>query len=600
MCGIAGSIVLSGTAQPDAPQRMQRALAAMQHRGPDYTNTVAHNGCMLGHVRLSIIDTGTAAHQPMSDPEGRYILVFNGEVFNYLELRRQLPQVAFRTQSDTEVVLHYLIAHGIGGLHAFNGFFSLCFYDKQTGQALIARDRMGEKPLYYARQGDHLFFASELAPMLQFGIDRALDYSACTHYLMHGYYPPDRSALASVQKLERQGYLEIRQGQVHQGVWPVQPYDHSVQDPPTTFGRLLEAAVERRLISDVPLCTFLSGGIDSSLITALAHRHHNAIPAYTLRFDSSAYLDESGRASRLARELGLDHRMVSIADKDIPSLFDAMMQQMDEPFGDSSAIALYALTRAIGKPIKVALSGDGGDELLGGYRKHRAWLKAQQPGILNRLLTRLPVHRLPETWTGRENPWADALRKLKRYSGLLHCPKDKQYAYLRSFASDTEWLFDQPAMAAWHDDILPHTLNAFLQADQRWVLQGDMLVKTDRCGMWNSMEIRSPFMDPEVVAYCNALSEDWKIRQEHQKYVLHKFGETVLPAWMWEGTKKGFEIPLASALPELLRQFAPTRPVTDPYRATLHRALHHGHTTLHVRYHILVLMLWMDKHHLAG
>jgi asparagine synthase (glutamine-hydrolysing) len=127
-----------------------------------------------------------------------------------------------------------------------------------------------------------------------------------------------------------------------------------------------------------------------------------------------------------------------------------------------------------------------------------------------------------------------------------------------------------------------------------------MLVKTDRCGMWNSMEIRSPFMDPEVVAYCNALSEDWKIRQEHQKYVLRKFGETVLPAWMWEGTKKGFEIPLASALPELLSQFAPTRPATDLYRATLHSALHHGHTTLHVRYHILVLMLWMDKHQLAG
>lgn len=595
MCGIAGVIPLGDTPRPDHDQRLSRALYAMQHRGPDYRHQVAFQGMHLGHVRLSIIDTQAAAHQPMSDPTGRYTLVFNGEIFNFQSLRKSLRQQEFRTSSDTEVLLYHLIENGIEKIHELNGFFSFCFVDQATQSVWIARDRMGEKPLYYTTHQQHFYFASELQPLLAFDIPRTLDRMSTSHYLQHGYYPPDSSAISGVHKLERGHCIAIQSGHITVAAWNQPHKDYDVSAPEVPFRHTFTAAVERRLISDVPVCTLLSGGIDSSLVTALAHRFHSDIPAFTLRFEGAHYLDESAVAQRFTRERGIHHHIVSIDQQQLDTHLQTMLQCMDEPFGDSSALALYSLTQHIGRPYKVALSGDGGDELLGGYRKHLAWMRAQDNTWTNALLRILPLHLLPIQGEGRESAWSDRLRKVKKYAALLHTPAHQRYSALRAFVSEAEMQDLRQLFPASISEVDVHHLNAFLLADQRWVLQGDMLTKTDRCGMWSGMELRSPFMDPEVVGYCNALPADWKIGAGRQKRLLYESFKNELPAWLWQAPKRGFEIPLQAHLQRWIDLLTPT--ITD--NAESMRPLMHGlqdrKSSMYLRYNLLVLLTWMKR-----
>ncbi|MEN9639329.1 MAG: hypothetical protein RLZZ262_1197 [Bacteroidota bacterium] len=599
MCGIAGVIQLGSTPRQDNEKSLSRALDAMQHRGPDHRRQIELQGMHIGHVRLSIIDTQAAAHQPMTDVSGRYTLVFNGEIFNFQTLRQGLQQQEFRTSSDTEVLLYHLIENGINKIHELNGFFSFCFIDQKEQRIHIARDRMGEKPLYYGIFHDHFYFASELQPLLAFDIPKELDKHATTHFLQHGYYPPDRSAIQGIQKLERGHVITISEGRCNVKAWSLPETTYDINNPAEAFRETFDAAIERRLISDVPLCTLLSGGIDSSLVTSIAHQHQHTIPAFTLRFIGSEYLDESSIAARFTRERNIEHHILSIDQSQLNKNFGAMLQVMDEPFGDSSALALYSLTQAIGRPYKVALSGDGGDELLGGYRKHMAWMRANEASALNSILKILPLKLIPSKGEGRENKWSDRLRKLKKYAALLNTPSEQRYAALRAFVADTEMQSLQHIFPAFTSHVDVKTLNAFLLADQRWVLQGDMLTKTDRCGMWSSMEIRSPFMDPEVIGFCNALSEEWKISHGRQKKLLFESFKNDLPEWLWQAPKRGFEIPLQANIDGWINAFSPNeQDKSEDFIALLHR-MRDPKTSLYLRYNLLMLLHWMERNDIS-
>lgn len=594
MCGIAGALALGQKPLESSIDALEQALDAMQHRGPDHRQMATSSHIQLGHRRLSIIDTTSVAHQPMRDHTGRYLLAFNGEIFNYRELKSQLPFDAWQTSSDTEVLLYHLIEHGKHGLQHLNGFFSFCFIDLHARHVLIAKDRMGEKPLYYCHHGEVLYFASELKSILQFPIPKQWNASACSHYLMHGYFPPDQSMVKAVQKLERQQCIELRDGQFACTTWPIESHHPNTDHPTETFRQLFHGAIQRRLIADVPLCSFLSGGIDSSIVTSIAHQYNSQFPAFTLRFNDAPYLDETEIASRFAREKNIKHENITVSLNDLPKTFRSMLEKMDEPFGDSSSLALYSLTQAVGNTYKVALSGDGGDELLGGYRKHMAWQNAQEKNLRNTILAHIPWSLFPVSRFGRENQWSDKWRKLMKYGQLLNTSAEDQYNYLRAFAYAHDLRQISTKLPIWKDATTAYTLNEFLLADQYWVLQGDMLTKTDRCGMWSSLEIRSPFMDPTVVGFCNALPPEWKIANGRQKRLIYESFYDEIPAWLWQAPKRGFEIPLQSCFPKLISALDKEPLHLTALEKDMYKALNCANTPVYLRYNLLVLLYWLQ------
>lgn len=597
MCGIAGILYLDESEpNKELERQLDSALQQMIHRGPDARQIAEVQRGWTGHVRLSIIDTSSAANQPFWDATHRYVLVFNGEIFNFQELKKRLKKTDWKTTSDTEVLLYYLIQFGQQGLQDLNGFFAFCLYDTATNDFLLARDRMGEKPLYYTIHQNRFHFSSELKPLFQFDVPRAIDIDTCGHFLQFGYTPPQRSIIQSILKLERQSFISFNGGQMTQGTWPMDQPAVEVQDAGTHFRTLFSSAVERRLMTDVPICTFLSGGVDSSIVAFEASHYQPSIPAFSLRFSNSTYLDESERAKRFASFLGIPHTTVTVDEAHLPQRYEEILDLMDEPFGDSSALALYSLTHAVGSSYKVSLSGDGGDELLGGYRKHRAWMKAQEKSIQNALIKSLPLAIISDARIGRETPLSDRMRKLKRYQQLLHTPAKEQYTFLRQFVS---WAWIQrlfPHASPIRDGVDPMHLNAFLAGDQAWVLQSDMLTKTDRCGMWSSMEIRAPFMDPEMVTFCNQLHASHKIVGPHQKVILRNAYRDTLPTWLFDGPKKGFEIPLKSLVEALKKKHdGPSISSAHTISQSMKALALDSDTPLALRYNLFVLIDWMDR-----
>jgi asparagine synthase (glutamine-hydrolysing) len=597
MCGIAGILHIDeSTPHKELPLQLDRALQKMIHRGPDAKQIAEVQRGWLGHVRLSIIDTSADAHQPFWDATHRYAIVFNGEIFNFQELKKKLKKTDWKTTSDTELLLYYLIEFGEQGIQDLNGFFAFCLYDTHTNDFLLARDRMGEKPLYYAIHQNKLHFASELKPLLQFDLPRAMDMDVCGHFLQFGYTPPARSVLQGILKLERRCFIRFRAGQLSQGIWPIDEALVNMQEPISQFRTLFSRAVERRLMTDVPLCTFLSGGVDSSIVAFEASQYQPSIPAFSLRFSHSPYLDESERAKRFASSIGIAHTTVTVDEAQLPRRYEEMLDLMDEPFGDSSALALYSLTQALGTAYKVSLSGDGGDELLGGYRKHLAWMKAQEKTLQNTLIKTLPLGLISDALIGREHPYSDRLRKLKKYHQLLHTPAKEQYTFLRQFVS-WEWIAGiLPQAKPIQDDVHPSTLNAFLAGDQAWVLQTDMLTKTDRCGMWSSMEIRSPFMDPSVVDFCNQLPSSHKMAGLYQKVILRNAYKDALPEWLFDGAKKGFEIPLVALIDALSKKReGRAMDASDVLSKSMTQLAMRTHTPVSLRYNLIVLLDWMER-----
>jgi asparagine synthase (glutamine-hydrolysing) len=552
MCGIAGILSLHTSGRvSETTEAMTRALQSMIHRGPNHQATAVIPQGILGHVRLSIMDLNAEAHQPMWDQTQRYILVFNGEIFNFQELRKTIRQAEFRTTSDTEVLLYLLIEKGAAGIGQLSGFFSFCFVDTLLNEALIARDLMGEKPLYYSIQNEQFYLCSELKPMLHWSLKRTLDKDVCAHFLQYGYTPPQQSIYTEIKKLERQQYVHIRSGNVQIQTWQEPTLEEGHEMPSVHLRNTIQRAVQRRLMTDVPICTFLSGGIDSSVVSYEVAQIDATIPAFTLRFSQSHYLDESIRAQQFAKEVGIPHEIISIDEGALMTTFHAMIGKMDEPFGDSSALALFSLTQAVGRTYRVALNGDGADELLGGYRKHLAWMQAQNPSWRDRLLRRVPSQLIPAYAAGREGRWRDLIRKLVKYQGLLQTPPQDQYDLLRAFTSHAQISQLMGAFQPIKGGSMISSFSDFLLEDQKWVLVCDMLTKTDRCGMWSSMELRSPFMDAEVVSCANKMADHLKIDQQQGKKILRNAYRESLPDWLLQGPKKGFEIPLEKLIHHL-------------------------------------------------
>jgi asparagine synthase (glutamine-hydrolysing) len=560
MCGITGCIAFRDAGLKRLDQ-VELSVQKLKQRGPDGNGVFRHHQIALGHARLSIIDTSTNGAQPFSDESGRYTLVFNGEFFNFKPYRKQLESagIQFRSESDTEVLLHLLIREGQSCISKINGFFAFAFYDRETGKVIIARDRYGEKPLVWMRDEDGLCFASEMKALLAYSFEKKLDHTSLLHYLHLNYIPAPNSIFEQVHKLEPGHFMEISGNVVRTECWYAMPEKIS-QPVPTyidaqkTLREKMEQAVERRMISDVPLGSFLSGGIDSSVVTALASRHTKNLNTFSIGYADEPLFDETRYAQLVASKYGTNHTVFSLRNKDLFDHLHGMLEYIDEPFADSSALAVNILCKETRKYATVALSGDGADELFGGYRKHEGeWnlrnggIKASVVGMLGPVWDALPA--------SRNSASGNHIRKLRKFSKGLKTNSSERYwnwcgyadeSYLKAISAFSSNVQENSARKKYLTRFIGRTgdMNEMLLNDMHLVLPGDMLVKVDLMSMANGLEVRSPFLDYEVVDFAAGLPADYKISGLGRKRIVQDAFRTILPEELYNRPKQGFEVPL--------------------------------------------------------
>jgi asparagine synthase (glutamine-hydrolysing) len=557
MCGIVG---YAGTRRIEDGV-LEGMSATLAHRGPDSAGSwrSTDGTAAFSHRRLAIIDLSPGGHQPMTEQSGTVHVAFNGEIYNYLELRDELSRdgFAFRTESDTEVLLNAYRKWGQGFLEHLQGMFALALYDDRTATLLLARDRAGEKPLYVWRTPGRVVFASELKAFFALPeFPRRLSAEGIEHYFAYGYVPRDGSILEGVQKIApgHLGTLDVRRDEWTTRQWWDLPEPAGEAGNPEALEleleTLLEDAVRRQLVADVPVAVLLSGGVDSSVITAMAARARKKVKTFTVTFPNSPY-DESPYARLVARHLGTEHVEVEAGEMPV-TLLDRLARQYDEPIGDSSMVPTYVVSALIRDHATVAIGGDGGDELFGGY-PHYNWIRRLER--IRRVVPR-PVRKLAGT-VARSRPLGSRGR-----SYLVGLGREG-----RESIADVNVYFDsgmrrrllrtRPAtpdapeamrIALGADGRTP--LQVAMRSDFRGHLAEDILTKVDRASMLASLETRAPFLDHRVVEFAFGRVPD-SLKADAagaRKILLRRVAAKVLPRELDLTRKQGFSIPIAAWL----------------------------------------------------
>jgi len=559
MCGICG---VAGGDRARGRELVDRMGASMVHRGPDDSGVASVGGVTLGMRRLSIIDLA-GGHQPMHNEDSTVWVVQNGEIYNYLELREQLASAghAFVTESDTEVLVHGYEQWGERMVERLNGMFAFAVVDRRSSTVFLARDRMGIKPLHYAVDGDRLIFASELKALMRDpALRRGVDPAALDEYLAHEFVPSPRSIVRGVNKL-RPGHTltwSTARGEARvKRYWaPELNVDggssgRSLDEECAELRDVLRESVRKELISDVPLGVFLSGGIDSSAVTAMMTQLGGDVKTFSVGFAERSF-DEAPYAREVARHLGTEHHELTLEPAMLLGLIPRLPVLLDEPLGDASIIPTYLLSAFTRQHVKVALGGDGGDELFAGYptlQAHRlAGYYMRAPGLLRRRVVEPVVRRLP---VSRDNLSFD-FRAKRFVSGAAHGVAERHQRWMGSFAPEERVaLLSGDIRAELNGDTRVDEfgsldpLHQVLMLDMRLYLENDILVKLDRASMMASLEGRVPLLNNDFVTYATGLPMDMKLRGLRSKFLLKRALRGILPDRILNRPKKGFGIPVA-------------------------------------------------------
>ncbi|MHB8836284.1 MAG: asparagine synthase (glutamine-hydrolyzing) [Candidatus Methylomirabilia bacterium] len=566
MCGICG-FVFSDAARPAPPGVLERMTDALAHRGPDDRGTFSEPGCALGHRRLSIIDLSPAGRQPMENEDGSLQIVFNGEIYNYRDLRPGLEQAGhvFHSASDTEVLLHLYEQRGEACLGELRGMFAFAIWDRRLRRLFAARDRVGKKPFVYAHaSGGDLAFSSELASLVESpGFFREVDETALHHYLTYQFVPTPRTIWGGAKKLPPAHFLVWEGGRVRtERYWDL----HYV--PKLRLGalaayreRFLEIfreSVRLRLVSDVPLGAFLSGGVDSSAVVAMMSLE-GAAPArtFSIGFTEGDY-DELRYARMVAERYGTEHQELVVQPRAL-DILPELVRHYGEPFADSSAVPTWYVSQLTRRSVTVALSGDGGDEAFGGYQRYLAdrlisgYLllpRALREGVVRRAIEALPGPRRPRGFVGR----------LKRFVATADPERERQYVrYFCAFTNDDKAGLYSEAFAdrmAGDDSVAlveelyrradgESFLDRTLSVDMHSYLPDDILAKVDIAGMGNGLETRAPFLDHRLLEFAAACPPALKLRGTTGKYLLKEALKPYLPREILRRRKMGFGMPVA-------------------------------------------------------
>lgn len=561
MCGICGFI--HSKPEQDDQLIIKEMAASIRHRGREASGTFVEPGLAFAHQRLSILDLDARSNQPMFSADKRYVITFNGEIYNYRELKSRLRAVSFQTTSDTEVLLELWAQFGPACLEYLNGMFAFAIYDRKLKELYCVRDRLGVKPLCYWQKGDLFAFASEAKALLKYpGCSRQIDYQALSDYLSLGYITGEATIFSEIKKVYPGCYLKISNG-VSKSVCYWNPVDkargetcHSYEDK---IVDLLESAVEYRLISDVPVGSFLSGGIDSAAVTTLAARHRSDLQTFTIGFGERSF-DESAQAVTLANGLGLGNQVDFFREPDLDFL-QRLVKYFDQPFADTSTLPFFQLCNNAARSVKTVLCGDGGDELFAGYETRRADLFA------------LAGYRAFPFWQG-------FLRLASTLVNLIPADRGKvslhykvrqfcEYAHLQPAQSHFSWrlLFNENEKRTL---LSPH-ISEKVQTHQTWQvfkrlfkeaeklpmlqqqavvdlqtwLVDDILYKADQASMAHTLEVRAPFLDYRLVEVAFAIPEKLKFTALNTKTLLRKKLAPILPKDVLARKKEGFGSPVS-------------------------------------------------------
>jgi asparagine synthase (glutamine-hydrolysing) len=545
MCGILGSINVPLT---------QSDLDMLRHRGPDgYGLThvdVGADRAWLGHRRLSIVDLSPAGAQPMTSACGRYHLVFNGEVYNHLDLRRQLPGVAFRGHSDTETILYYLMRYGIDGLPALNGIFALGFLDTVKGQLHLVRDRFGVKPLYVHLAGSELLFASELRPIVR-KVQPSLNVDALATLLRLRYNPAPDTLWNGVQKL-RPGHVatyDLRSQRLR--IRPfvsrnAEPLKISFDEALEEYGRLVEAAVKRQLMADVEIGVLLSGGVDSAIVAHFAAKHYpERIKAFTVGYTQRSEQDETADAAYSANFVGAEHVVTRVSEENFQTILPKVVDIIEEPSATISAVPMYYLCQSVAPHRKVVLTGQGADEPLGGYFRYKSELLYQQipyAAQLARLLLHVPKLYQRETSRRALLAWQerDAVKRFDESYAIFTTQEIEQLTGVSAVRS-REYIAYYFNLMAGADR--QHPVEAMMRNDLHMNLADDLLNYTDKISMHFGIEARVPFLDNELVDFADRLPVGYRLNLRGGKLIHKAFAEKILDKTITHRKKKGFGSP---------------------------------------------------------
>ena len=561
MCGIAGQVSFEGNQNiDDLRQQLKIMLATIAHRGPDDESIwVDENGLSaLGHRRLSIIDVSERANQPMQSSCSRYICAFNGEIYNYIELRDYLISkgAIFKTESDTEVLVEMFAFLGVDEtLRRIDGMFSISLWDRKNSSLYLIRDRVGKKPLYFYFLNNTLTFASEIKAIVSNKRESLnINLNSLSEFFKLGYIPGNETIYEEIKEVKPGHVLEFSsKGIKEKSYWSAsfnQEIEITYQDALQEVDRLLRLAIKKRLRSDVPLGFFLSGGIDSGLIVALASELSGSkLSTYTVSFEGSEF-DESSSANLVAKKFNTNHQTLR-AEIDLERDILFLVNQYDEPFGDSSAIPTMAVCREASNDLKVALSGDGGDEVFGGYRRA---LAARMAVSLDRFGFKVPKasFALLKTLSLGGGSYRNKFSFMKRFfSGLDEDSLQRYFIWAANGTGhagkeifNTDFLKEQESVL---NQFLFQDQNIFQQItalDFNSQLPDALLVKMDIASMAHGLEVRAPFLDKDLIEFGMSLPMNIKIRNFKSKSLLRDLASSYLPKNIYSAPKKGFEIPL--------------------------------------------------------
>jgi asparagine synthase (glutamine-hydrolysing) len=574
MCGICG--ILSLALEPVAHRdRIDAMSARLEHRGPDSHGKFELPYLALAIRRLSIIDLETG-DQPLSNESGDVTLVFNGEIYNYRELREQLLDRGhhFKTHADGEVIAHLYEEQGPDFVRELNGMFAIALWDDRAKRLVLARDRAGEKPLYYWHRNSTLVFGSEIKALFEYpGISRGIDPEALAQYFFYGYFPTPRSVYAEIKKLPAAHRMVVERGEIHiDTYWRAQSYLRPPGLPRVTTQwevralaealrvRLRDAAISR-LVSDVPLGVFLSGGIDSStLVATMSELTPGNVNTFSVAFPEKTF-NEEPYANLVARHFGTRHHVLTTDESMLREALDILADHLDEPVADPAIIPTYLLSRFARHHIKVALSGEGSDELFGGYPTYLGAQLAEYYLRLPHFLRRQVFERL-ERFLPVSSTAVPMGLFLRRF--LTHAerdPAERHEIWFGMFSPaeldqlfTPEWRGPSPASSVIFAPLarvlegarFDGTLAEMLYLDFRMYLEDNLLVKIDRASMACSLELRTPYLDHRLVQFAAALPSALKVRRFQLKYILKKAVETWLPHEIVYRQKRGFSVPIAS------------------------------------------------------
>lgn len=572
MCGICGVIHFDGS--PVDKQNLVRMVEPIHHRGPDDSGVWCEAGVGLGNTRLAIIDLSIAGHQPLTNETNEIWIAFNGEIYNFQSIRDEMIRRGhtFRSHTDTESIVHLFEERGIECLQSLRGMFALAIWDGRERELWLARDRLGKKPVYYFHDGSKLIFGSEIKCILSYpGVPRQLDRSVLPLYLTYGYIPAPQTVYRGIRSLRPGCWLRVKDGQIEERAYWTAP------TPTSTLPRAegeweeellhhLREAVRLRLISDVPLGAFLSGGLDSSAVVALmAEAASGPVKTFAMGFGGESSYDETAHARLIAKHLGADHHEFIVEPQTV-ELVPKLAWHFDQPFGDSSAIPTYLVSKMARDYVTVALNGDGGDELFAGYERFYAARLAKN-------YQRAPewAHRgimaLARGWP-QGTSYRDIGRRTLRFVTGARVPLAEQYLNWVGIMSDevVNGLVGEPRAIAHFQNYFRHAsgdphansgdpVPTLLDVNLRSYLPDDLLIKADRMSMAASLEARSPFLDHVLVEFAATMPADLKLRGRTTKYILKRAVAGLLPPGVVDRPKHGFGVPIGKWFRTGLREY---------------------------------------------